>query len=604
LTSQEQIAARSLAATLKGHPLHILQAAALARDEDRSLEEVVSQAQAVSLGEVLTTQILASLSDSERQVLATLAVLGDAPLHTEHLSSVTGLPNVIPVLETLQQRGLVQAHSPRYSLTGDLAQTLQRTWDLAPWAERILAHFIAWAEGQQQAPDRLSEEADPILRILEWAIGAGRWAETLWLGRAIEGALTLSGRWSAWAQVLQWVLRAARALKDRPAEAWALHQDGTRALCLKEVATARKFLKKALRLRKALGDQAGLAITQHNLDVIPGLLLPSRTSPQPPSGIPPTTPPSTGIPPIGSIISGLPLPVKGAIVGLSAVLLVAGGVALRQLLSQPTPTPSPTTTPTHVPTPTPMSTSTNTPTATDTPAPTHTPISTATPTLTFTPWPCADSPPPDWGPYVVQSGDTLHDLAREYDTTADSIIFYNCLQSTQLWVDQQLYLPVIATPTPTPSTTPTPTPSITPSITPSPSLTPTPDIAGPIISNVTESDDPIYWFSSTPPPCTPDEVTISASITDSSGVEGAKLVYRVVNEYTEDEGDWQSLPMNQTAGTTYAATVGSSELERSLDPPSYYGYNSTLEYYIQAYDNVGNLFESPAGKVEVVYCLY
>jgi len=59
--------------------------------------------------------------------------------------------------------------------------------------------------------------------------------------------------------------------------------------------------------------------------------------------------------------------------------------------------------------------------------------------------------------------------------------------------------------------------------------------------------------------------------------------------------------MNQTAQTTYEATVGSGELERSLDPPSY-GDSVTLQYYVQAFDGEGNRSESPTGTVTVAYC--
>lgn len=80
-----------------------------------------------------------------------------------------------------------------------------------------------------------------------------------------------------------------------------------------------------------------------------------------------------------------------------------------------------------------------------------------------------------------------------------------------------------------------------------------------------------------------------------------KLAYRVVDGGRE--GDWQALLMNQTAQTTYGATVGSEELKRSLDPPSQ-GAPATLEYYIQAYDGEDNWSTSSTGTVTVGYCLY
>jgi hypothetical protein len=78
-----------------------------------------------------------------------------------------------------------------------------------------------------------------------------------------------------------------------------------------------------------------------------------------------------------------------------------------------------------------------------------------------------------------------------------------------------------------------------------------------------------------------------------------KLTYRVVGGGRE--GDWQALPMNQTAQTTYRATVGSEELERSLDPPSD-GDSVALQYYVEAFDGEGYSSQSPKGTVTVAYC--
>ncbi|MFQ6100884.1 MAG: Ig-like domain-containing protein [Anaerolineae bacterium] len=160
------------------------------------------------------------------------------------------------------------------------------------------------------------------------------------------------------------------------------------------------------------------------------------------------------------------------------------------------------------------------------------------------------------------------------------------------------FTPVPPTFTPIPPTyTPIP-PTFTP-IPPSPTPTIPPDTTGPTISDITASDDMVLW-----PPigCTPDEVTISASVFDSSGVYVVKLVYRVVDEQYKRDGEWQALAMNQTATAIYVATVGAEELERSLNPPTN-GSTVTLEYYVQAYDTYNNRSESSTGTIDVGYCL-
>jgi LysM repeat protein len=590
LTPEERPVAQALCETLEGHPLRLLQAAALVREEGQTFAQVAHQAQPPSPAAALTAQVLAALPEPERRVLAALAALNGAPVHADHVAALTRLPNATPLLESLLQRGLVQALDPRYTLAGTLERDVRQAWDLAPWAQQALAHFATWAERHLSAPERLLEEADAILQVLEWGAGAGRWTEVLRLGRAVEGALVLGKRWSAWDQVLRWMLQAAQALRDREVEAWALHQSGTRTLCLGDIFAARTLLIQSFRLRESLGDRIGAAVTRHNLDILVGPPPPPRRPPQP-------SPTPAPVGPAASVTLLLP------------VLLVALGGLVVMLLGSQLPSGWPialgTDTPTHVPTPTLTHTPTNTSTLTPTPTPTHTP--TNTPASTPTPWPCADSPPTHWRPYVVGRGDTLFSLAHRHGTTMDAIIFYNCLRSTQVWVGQRLYLPPLPTPThtltPTATPTNTPTPTDTPTNTPTPTDTPTstptptvpPDTTGPTISGITESDDPIYW----PPSCDPHQVTIRASVFDPSGVSGAKLTYRVVEGARE--GDWLALPMNETGTAIYEATVGNGELEASLDHPSH-GAPAKLEYYVQTVDDKGNRSESPTGTVTVEPC--
>ncbi len=122
------------------------------------------------------------------------------------------------------------------------------------------------------------------------------------------------------------------------------------------------------------------------------------------------------------------------------------------------------------------------------------------------------------------------------------------------------------------------------------------DTSGPTISNITESNDPIKW----PPQCMPNQVTISAFVSDPSGVGMVKLNYRVVEG--SRQGTWRSEGMSLTGTSIYATTIIASELQASLNPPV--NKVSTLEYYIQAFDTKGNQSTSPTRTVRIDYCLY
>jgi hypothetical protein len=506
LTPEEQPAAQALCTALEGHPLDILQAVATAQEEDLSLADMAQRVQSAPSATELTELALKSLSEPAQRVVAALAALGGAPLTAEHLSALTELADVAPLLETLLSRGLVQAHSPRYSLAGRL-QDLYRTVDLTPWAERTLAHFSDWAERHRSAPDHLLEESDAILQTLKWAVGAGRWRSILRLGWIVEGALALGKQWGAWAQVLQWMLHAAQALGDRAAQAWALHQGGTRALCLGDTSAARTSLIRALRLRESLGDRIGAAVTRHNLNILLG--------PPPPPRRPPQAPRTPS--PAGPAAAGVPLLSKETVALVSALLVALGGLVLGTLLVLPRLTPTPTPTATAVATvaivtamPTPSFTATSTRAMTPTWIPTFTPTNTPTPTR------CRPWPPSGWVPCTVKRGDTLYSLARQCGTTVQIVMRVNCLTGSKIVSGQRLWLPCCATPTPTFTTTWTPTPTSSPTPTPTPTsdLTPPPP---PVLFN------PRYDARI---PCPADPVNVSfqwTSVTDPSGVQNYEV---------------------------------------------------------------------------------
>jgi hypothetical protein len=145
------------------------------------------------------------------------------------------------------------------------------------------------------------------------------------------------------------------------------------------------------------------------------------------------------------------------------------------------------------------------------------------------------------------------------------------------------------TPPPAPTHTPPPPPTHTPppptsTPPPPPTNTPTlaPDTAGPEISDISESADPIY--TAYPGGCSPTEVTITARATDPSGVDRLRIGHRIAG------GEWEFQPM---------AAVGSGLYRVTLSSPA---VPTALEYRIQARDTLGNQSNSAIAAVEVRQC--
>ena len=141
------------------------------------------------------------------------------------------MPDIEPALRTLARRGLVVGSESRHRLADGVADQLRRTEDLTPWVNRAITYFTAWAERYRRSRTTAGGIRGAVA-AQQHAAEARRWGEVLRVGTLLEGALITGARWGAWAVSLERCLAAAKAIGDRSAEAWALHEIGTRALCV------------------------------------------------------------------------------------------------------------------------------------------------------------------------------------------------------------------------------------------------------------------------------------------------------------------------------------------------------------------------------------
>jgi hypothetical protein len=264
LNEAERLTAADLCDVIGGHPLRIVQAAAIKRGGGISLTGWTSG----PTPEGLLTELLAASDDKQRRALVALTALPGVPLQIQHIAGIAEVTDVEPSLMTLVRRGVVIASQSKHQLADGVSDRLRRTDDLKPAAHRAITYFTAWAERHQRNPDALLEEAETLLRVQHAAADARRWGEVLLLGRLLEGALVIGARWGAWAASLELSLSAAKATADRSAEARVLHQIGTRALCAGDAGKARAALGQALKLREALNEPAAADMSRRNLRLV------------------------------------------------------------------------------------------------------------------------------------------------------------------------------------------------------------------------------------------------------------------------------------------------------------------------------------------------
>lgn len=313
LCPDEEAEAHRLCTALQGNPLAIIQSAALTPGERYqrlgALWPTRNQGQAATL---------AGLSASERRIIAALVALDGAPTQPQHLAAVAHADDVAPILQELTERGLVeQMPDHRYRLAGGVAPRLAEQ-DLADWRDWWIDLFARWASFQKHAdPALLLRDTDTIRALIRWAAATGRHRDVIRLTRAIEPALTLDRQWCAWSEIVELARGAAVAAGLPAAEAWALHQQGTRALLEGRTDEARAALERALEMRRARGDRMGMELTGYHL---------ARLLPPPP--LPATANGSAGL----VAGAGLGSSVKGmlALTGLLFLLGTGGLLGWRQ----------------------------------------------------------------------------------------------------------------------------------------------------------------------------------------------------------------------------------------------------------------------------------
>jgi len=247
LSSEEESSVRSTCESVGCIPMRVLRAAHDARDQKRPS------------------------SDDEKKVLAALAVFSGTSVAAEHVAAVAGVQS--STLDDLEQRGLVQSHEGQYALAPGLKP--EQPGDQKPLFTRALNYFVNWTEQHRNNHALIAASGGAILLLLRQAVYAQSWNEVRRLGHASEEALTVTGKWDMWANVLDSIELAAKAQGDMAERAWVSHQLGTRALALGDRYGAETNLRDALAFRE-VNDPSGAEVTRHNLNILLGPVPPER----------------------------------------------------------------------------------------------------------------------------------------------------------------------------------------------------------------------------------------------------------------------------------------------------------------------------------------
>lgn len=203
--------------------------------------------------EIPPTQI-SELPETERRILAALAIVGRASLSADELAELTEVDDVAPLLADLEQRGLIRGkEKQRYSAVDRVGEDIRKTDDALSTGERLLQYMTTLAKGGQLTPERLLDDAEAVLGLSEWAAEMRQWKRLLELVKTLQACFELARRVEQWLALLHHGLKAARALGDRQSELWILQRLAAASASAGDPSAERRYLREAEELRRRHG---------------------------------------------------------------------------------------------------------------------------------------------------------------------------------------------------------------------------------------------------------------------------------------------------------------------------------------------------------------
>ncbi|MEU9043485.1 MULTISPECIES: ATP-binding protein [unclassified Kitasatospora] len=284
----------------EGLPLRFVQAAALLRQRDVSVDALVAAEddrmdvfgavegpvrdpdpairenalrRTVPLPSVAETaspavRLAEGLSEPAQAVLRLAVALGGECPTAPHLPALIDVGLGEAALAELADAGLAVSIGGHHRLTAGALELLLPHWPALGCVDGAAQHFAWWVGHSSVTLDQIAAEAEVLIGVLLADRAAGRHDAVVRLARAAAPALALALRWGAWERVLQLGLEAARRAGSASDQAWFHHESGVHAICVQQPSRAVAELETALTLRVSAGEQRGVASARRMLDLL------------------------------------------------------------------------------------------------------------------------------------------------------------------------------------------------------------------------------------------------------------------------------------------------------------------------------------------------
>jgi AAA ATPase domain len=268
LTPAQDAELQELAVAWEGHPLRLYKCADLLREGAAPIRELIDAGVAVHGLTWLNGRVVGTIESGSRplsrRVLVLLAAVAPGAIAAEQIAALTEAPEAVELLRELRRKGLLEAHSPRYSIRDIPPSVSTSAAGATDYAIEAARWYGEWAPSAPLTD--LYASAGALIRLQRAASANEQWSVAVALARGLDMVLALTGRWKDWADALRLAELAAQAASDLDAAGWVFHQQGVHAVCTNELERADTSFQHAAALRRRLGRSADTA--EHNRRVV------------------------------------------------------------------------------------------------------------------------------------------------------------------------------------------------------------------------------------------------------------------------------------------------------------------------------------------------